>query len=297
MAIYGVGEQMKIMASIFIRNEYLEEHQVKTLLEDINTFAQEIDSLVFFDLSGHNNQYLEKSLQKEYAVEYIYNTDQGEAVNWRNAMIKANFGNFDYVLLLEEGYYFENNTIGNLKKFITAHPEVEIGVITPRPMYSIAYFNKAADDYRYIKGCKLLGTLVNAKDYQRSKGFRLDFYQGYVDYEYCLQIRSTKKAIVYMENEVSRNRNYKLVEKKTLGMKFSMYEKDKLDLYYETRNRFYTWDSYITTETEFVNKDRLSYKHEIREIKLSDPKAKEKISMIKKGEQDYKQKKNRKYTG
>jgi hypothetical protein len=286
---------MKTIACLFIRNEYLEEQDLNVLDQDILTYYDQISSLIVFDISGVNNHYLEKHLSKKWNAEYIYNTDQGEAINWRNALIKTNFMNADYTILLDEGFYFEATTIKNMYNFIEEHKEVPIGIITPRPMYSIAYVNPVADSYRYVKGCKLIGTLINSKLYQQSKGFKLEYFQGYVDYEYCLQVRSMNHVIVYLENEVSRNRNFKLVEKKVLGMKFKMYERQPLYLYYEARNRHYMYDEYINKEPEFIRKDKISFKHEIREIRLSDPLANEKIKMIKAGVRDYQQKKTGKY--
>lgn len=286
---------MKTVLCLFVRKEYLEETDLHNLEDDLKTYIHEFDHFVVFDISGVNNRYLEKFLVKEYQAEYIYNSDQGEAINWRNALIKANVMHADYVMLLEEGFYFEANAIAHMKDYINQNKETPIGVLTPRPLYSIAYFNPVPDAYRYVKGCKLIGTLINANLYQKSKGFKLEYYQGYVDYEYCLQVRSLKHVIVYLENEVSRSRNFKLVEKKILGMRFKMYERDLIYLYYETRNRHYMYDEYETTEPEFIVKDKTAFKHEMREIRLSDPKSREKIAMIKAGLRDYQDKKTGKY--
>jgi len=281
---------MKVMAGLFIKTPHLETSLIEERIKEIQTYVHSVDRLVVFDVSGSDNPTLESSLSNLFSCEYLPMKDEGEAVNWRNAMIKATFEQHDYLLLMEEGFLFEGEAVDNMKKFIGDHPETVVAVITPRPLYSIEHFEKAESDHRSIMGCRLVGTMIATKSYQSSKGFRTDFHQGYVDYEYCLQSRANNASIVYMENETSRNSNFTLVDNRFLGMKFSMYEKNAVRLYYETRNRHVVWDEYAFSEPVFVEKDKKSFKHERREIRICDPRSREKQKHIRKGINDYKQK-------
>ena len=80
-------------------------------------------------------------------------------------------------------------------------------------------------------------------------------------------------------------------------MKFSSFEYDLMDLYYQTRNRFYLWEEYATVNPEYVKLDKKLYKDERYDIKRSDPQYRDKFYMMEEAKYDYIRRITGKYKG
>ena len=61
-----------------------------------------------------------------------------------------------------------------------------------------------------------------------------------------------------------------------------------MDVYYETRNRYYLWEEYKTLDRDYVVLDKKLAKKEQQEIRAKDKNYKEKFMMIDRARQDYK---------
>ena len=97
-----------------------------------------------------------------------------------------------------------------------------------------------------------------------------------------------KKQIIFLQNEVLRNVNYRLIERRLFFQLVTTYDKDPMELYYETRNKLYLWDKYKNIDPEYVNLDKKLTKAEIHEIRFRDKEFKDKKIMIDYGKRDYK---------
>ncbi len=117
------------------------------------------------------------------------------------------------------------------------------------------------------------------------------------DYEYCLRAQKNNYKIILLENCVIRTTNYKIVEKRYFFMKFSSFEYDLMDLYYQTRNRFYLWEEYETINPEYVKLDKKLYKDEKYDIKRSDPQYRDKFYMMEEAKYGYIRRITGKYKG
>ena len=148
-------------------------------------------------------------------------------------------------------------------------------------------------EYREIKGAHLVGTLINVDHYAKIGPFKLEYYQGYVDYEYCLRVRLAGNKVVLANHLYIWNQNFNLIERTIMLQKFSTYEKPIKELYYETRNRHYLWKEYQGIDDEYVKADKRSFKREVREIKFIDPQYELKREVIRQAKRDYR--KNIKY--
>ena len=129
--------------------------------------------------------------------------------------------------------------------------------------------------------------------YAKIGPFKLEYYQGYVDYEYCLRVRLAGNKVVLANHLYIWNQNFNLIERTIMLQKFSTYEKPIKELYYETRNRHYLWKEYQGIDDEYVKADKRSFKREVREIKFIDPQYELKREVIRQAKRDYR--KNIKY--
>ena len=62
--------------------------------------------------------------------------------------------------------------------------------------------------------------------YNNSEGFKLEYYQTTFDYDYCIRQRLKGNFIILSQNDILRNSNYKVLERKILFMTVSTYDKD-----------------------------------------------------------------------
>ena len=65
------------------------------------------------------------------------------------------------------------------------------------------------------------------------------------------------------------------------------YERDLLDLYYQTRNRMYLWDDYKDIDPAFVKLDKKDFKKEKSEMRIKDKGWPEKQLILNRAKVDY----------
>ena len=125
------------------------------------------------------------------------------------------------------------------------------------------------------------------KIFKELSPFKLDYYQTTFDYEYCLRARQKGYQIIVLQNQVLRNQNYRIIEKKFFFINLTTYDYDLIELYYQTRNRFYLWDEYKNIDPEFVKLDKKLYKGERHMLKVRDKNYRDKFYMMEEARFDY----------
>ena len=143
----------------------------------------------------------------------------------------------------------------------------------------------------------MVGTFINMKIFNELSPLKLEYYQSMFDYEYCLRARSKGYKVMLMQNEVLRNRNYKVLEKKFFLMTLSTYDYDLMDLYYQTRNRFYLWNEYKNIDPKYVKLDKKLYRGERHTLKVRDRNYRDKFYMMEEARYDFLRKRIGKYGG
>lgn len=275
---------MKVVATLIITKKYFSEEETKQTVKDIETYIYHVEKLFLLNLSGQSIENIYNKIKKYNNVEIVNGTNEGEVYNYHKALTLAYNEKADFGVIMELGYFYEESDFLVLKRYAIANPDTCI--ITPNPVYTCEEPQRQEIDDRTIMGCHLVGTLINM-NYYKERGFVEKYYQKIFDYEYCLYHRSQNKKIVLMINAILRNANYKIKERKFLFATTFIYERDLLDLYYETRNRHYLWDEYKDIDPEFVKLDKKDYKKEVKEMRLKDKGYKEKVLILNRAKSDY----------
>lgn len=286
---------VKIVAGYIINKPFYKEAEIKQYLDNILTFINQIDYLYIYNTTSSPLTTFLERLNKYPMIEYAMCPDYGEAEIYQELVNQAIKKEADYVTYLAPGYFYEDETLSDLKKYLLTADTTSLGVITPMPLYACQIHERKAEEYRMIKGCKLLGALVNLKLYSQTKGIKTAYYQTTFDYDYCLQLRQMGYYIMLAQNNVLRNQNYRVITKRIGLIKLSAYDRDLMDVYYETRNRYYLWEEYKYLDADYVKLDKKLFKKEKQEIRTRDKNYKEKFKMIAKAKEDYKQKRLGRY--
>lgn len=276
------------------RNIYTEE-DIRQYLDNIQTFLPYVDKMYIYNLTSFNvKDFLEK-IPLQTKIEYAEVCDMGEAEVYKELVNKAINDSADYVTYLRPGYFYEESGIADFKKYLINSDTSKLAVLTPMPLLSCELHERKAEGYRTIKGCRLIGAFLNVNIYKEHPGIRTDFYQTTFDYEYCLRIRNLGYNVMLAQNIPFRNQNYRTLTRRIGFIKLITYDRDLLDVYYETRNRLYLWEQYETIDYQYVKLDKKLYKKEVQEMKIRDKNYRDKLEMILKAKEDYNKKKLGKY--
>lgn len=281
-------KQIKIIVGYIIDKSITIEEEIKQYFENLLTYVNQIDKLYIYltknvEISGYLNL-----ISKYPQIEIAKCIDYGDAEIYKELIEKAICEQADYISILKPDMFYENESFLELKKYLMQSDVSRISVITPMPLFGCELHERKAEEFRAIKGCNAYGALLNLHIYKETKGIKTEYYQTTFDYDYCLQTRLLGYDVMLAQNLVLRKQNYKIITKKIGFISLSMFERDLMDVYYETRNRYYLWEEYKTLDRDYVVLDKKLAKKEQQEIRAKDKNYKEKFMMIDRARQDYK---------
>ncbi len=280
---------MKFVVSLLINKNVENEEEIREYTRNICSYINNIDCLYIYNVTKYELDKFYEALSRYSNIEYVTCEDFGEVLNYDRMMKHAQEVKADYNIMLELGFYFEEDAFTTIKKYIIEHPNSDIAIYTPTPLYGCQLHERKGEMVRYVMGgCRLIGTFVNVNIYTILKGFKIEYYQSMFDYEYCIRARLAGYKILLFNNEVLRNINYRIIEKKIGFTTVSTYDKDPLDIYYEYRNRLYLWDEYKKIDPYYVKLDKKLAKAERHEMKWRDKGYRDKLVMFEKAKDDYK---------
>lgn len=280
---------MKIIANLLITKDIRNDEDIKQYTNDVFTYIHNVDKLYIYNITKYDLSKFYEAINRFDKIEYTNMTDMGEVANYELIYDNAAKENADYSVILELGYSYESDAFSTMTKYLHEHDLNDVAVITPIPLYGCQLHERKTETVRYVGGgCKLIGAFVNMNIYKELNGFKKEYYQSTFDYEYCIRARLKGYRILLFNNEVLRNINYRIVEKRILFTTLSTYDKDPLDIYYEYRNRLFLWDEYKELDPYYVNLDKKLAKRERHEMKMRDPGYRDKLVMFEKAKEDYK---------
>lgn len=280
--------QVKIIAGLIIEDSITLEIEVKQYLENLLTYINQVEKLyIYLRKKVTIDEFLEK-LNKYPHIELAECYEYGEAEIYKALIEKAIEDQVDYVTLLKPDYYFENESFLEMKKYVMQSDVSRIALLTPMPLFGCELHERKSEEFRAIKGCRAYGALLNVDIYKETRGIKEEYYQTTFDYDYCLQARLLGYDIMLAQNLVLRKQKYKVLTKKIGFITLTTFERDLLDIYYETRNRYYLWDEYQKLDPAYVALDKKLAKKEIQEIRNKDKNYREKLIFYDRGRLDYK---------
>ena len=280
---------MKIIANLLITNNIYKEEEINEYVKHVKGYILSVDKLYIYNASGCDLTKFYEKLNRHDNIVFTDCSDLGEAANYERILNYSLEVGADYCIILEPGYYYEEDSFQTIKKYLSEKNPKDIAVITPLPLYGCELHERKGEATRYVMGgCEMVGTFVNLNIYKELKGLKKEYYQSMFDYEYCVRARLAGYKILLFNNEVLRNINYRVVEKKYLFLTLSTFDKDPIDIYYEHRNRLFLWEQYKDLDPAFVKLDKKLAKEERHIMKWRDPAYRDKLVMFEKAEKDFK---------
>jgi rhamnosyltransferase len=263
-------KQVKIVVGYLITQSINLESEIKQYYENLLTFINQVDKVYIYLTKEVDISKFITYLTKYPYVEIAKCIDYGDAEIYKALIDKAISDNADYVTLLKPDMYYENESFLELKKYIMQSDVSRISILTPMPLFGCELHERKAEEYRAVKGCAAYGALLNLHIYKETRGIKTEYYQTTFDYDYCLQTRLLGYDVMLAQNQVLRKQNYRIITKKLGFITLSTFERDLLDIYYETRNRYYLWEKFKNLDPEYVKIDQKLFKSERKEMIFCD---------------------------
>ena len=279
--------EIKLNAALIINKRIVDNIEEAEYVRHIETYVRHVDNLYIYNLTNQDLSSFYERLQKHNNILYTNMEDYGEVQNYQFILEHMLDTNCDFSVILELGYYYEEDAFLTLRRYVTEHDTSKMAVVTPMPLRGCELFIVEVEDVRNCKGSNLVGALINMKIFQELSPLKLEYYQSMFDYEYCVRARLNGYNIVLLQNQVLRNQNYTIIEKKVFMVNLNTYDYDLMDLYYQTRNRFYLWDEYKDKDPAYVKLDKKLYKGERHMMKVRDRNYRDKFYMMEEAQYDY----------
>lgn len=279
--------KVKINAALIINKRIVDNIDEMEYAKHIATYVNHVDSLYIYNMTKQDLTSFYERLSKYHNIEYTDFEDCGEAHNYQFIYEHLLNVGSDFGLIIQQGYYYEEDSFLKMRRYLIENDNSKIAVLTPLPLRGCEIFLNQVEDYRPCMGCNLVGTLVNMKIFEELSPLKLEYYQTMFDYEYCLRARIKGYKIILLQNQVLRNQNYKVLDKKYFFINLSTYDYDLMDVYYQTRNRFYLWDEYKEIDPKYVKLDKKLYRGERHVMKVRDKNYRDKFYMMEEAKFDY----------
>ena len=203
-----------VNVALIINKRIIDEIEEDEYVKHIETYIRETDNLYIYNMTNQDLTSFFDKLSKYNNILYTNCNDLGEVNNYQRILDQFLLTDCDFGVVLNQGYYYEEEAFLSLRRYATEHNTSKIAVLTPMPLRGCEQFFMQVEEERKCKGCNLVGTLINMKIFKELSPFKLDYYQTTFDYEYCLRARQKGYQIIILQNQVLRNQNYRIIEKK-----------------------------------------------------------------------------------
>ena len=261
----------------------------KNILDNINSFVNQVDKVFIVDNSELLNQVLVNNLASIKNVEYIFNNSNiGVAAALNIGAQKAIDQGFDFLLTMDQDSKATNGMVEELLSINQSSKNV--GIVSAEHL-DIDIQSQPKPENVYVKD--VLSTITSGNilclDAYKSVGGFLDkLFIDHVDHEYCLRLLKNNYKVIKTNRVLVFHKLGNSNRRKFFRWTFYPSNHSPLRLYYRTRNRLFVDKLYRKAFPEYVRRDKRNFIRELFEIIVFEKKILAKISMIIKGYIDYK---------
>lgn len=278
---------IKINAALLINKRIADNIEEEEYVKHVATYINNIDNLYIYNMTKQDLSSFYDKLSKYQNIEYTDFEDCGQVYNYQFILEHLASIGSDFGVVLELGYFYEEGAFLTIRRHLVENNHEKIAISTPLPLRGCELFLNQVEEYRPCMGCNFVGAFINMKIFKELSPLKLEYYQTTFDYEYCIRARQKGYQIILHQNQVLRNLNYHLLEKRFLFMTLSTYDYDLMDIYYQTRNRYYLWDEYKDIDPKYVKLDKKLFRGERHVMKVRDRNYRDKFYMMEEARYDY----------
>lgn len=253
------------------------------VVDNINTYIDELDKLYVVDNSINNNE----KLFTNKKITYISNgKNMGIAYALNKGINKAKEDKYNYILTMDQDSSFEKDEMKKYVKEFNNSIDENIGIYSPLHKTDTEELNSNITEDSLV--VMTSGNILNISIWEKIGGFKEWLFIDCVDHEYCLNIRKNNYSIKIFKNIYMKHNLGKTINKKLLGHNFIVTNHNYARRYFITRNRLYLNEMYKDTFPEFCSQELEFSKKEKLKIILFENNKLKKLKYIRKAIRDFK---------
>ena len=260
----------------------------KEILDNINSYIDDVDKLYVVDNSEYDNSSMFKDLVK---VEYIANMENlGIATALNIAAKKSINEGYNWLLTMDQDSHFDDHAINDMKAYIefSSKTKEKLGIVSPFHLTprseDIINFNIIS----YPIVVMTSGNLVNLDAYQDIGGFVDWYFIDCVDFDFCLSMKKNGYEIVQINSAILNHQLGDTKKRKFLGKTLYEDNHNYVRRYYMIRNRYFFINKFKKFEPYYCKLENKSTIKEILSVLLYEKDKKRKLAYMYKGYKDFK---------
>ncbi len=237
------------------------------VLENINSYRKQIETLYAIDNSECQNHIFVNKISKLDNVVYRWN---GENLGIARALnIGARLAldrQYEYLLLMDQDSTASSNLITEFSDYLSKYSSKNIGILSPYHEY--LNFKRSMESVREKEIFTTItsGTLLNLSAYERCGMFMDELFIDYVDFEYCLRLQTHGYKIIQLSDALLHHRLGAVEAKKFLFRNVAVYNHPPVRIYYKFRNRFLVIGKYFKAYPRWSMKELIVMVNELVKI-------------------------------
>ena len=266
------------------------------VISNIKSYFDEIEVLYVIDNSETMKSDIVQQILQFDKIVYLPNGENlGIATALNIAAVRAITDGYDFLLTMDQDSCAESGMINNLLRLLNYVVWDEIGIVSPVHVVESNPQSSNNGFFSEVKSVMTSGNLLNLKAYTKVGRFADDLFVDCVDHDYCLRLTQAGFKIFQVNKSVLHHKLGLISQFKLLHKTLTTSNHSPLRRYYNTRNRFYIWNTYGDYAKEFVMEDKCSFRGEIRNILFGESERFAKFCMMIRGYLDYRNNKFGKY--
>jgi rhamnosyltransferase len=262
------------------------------VLNNLNTYINQIDKLFVVDNSYDNNSTLLEKLEDLSKIEYISNKNNiGIAAALNIGAKKAIEEGFDHLLTMDQDSEASPSLVPTLLEGFSIGAKVALvsPVVYHRKGKNI--INKSGKSFEQVITNWTSGSLLDLNIFKETGGFKEELFIDYVDHEFCLRLNKLGYKIYVCNRTFLKHNLGKIEEINLIFRKVYPTNHSAIRLYYRARNRFYVKKIYKKLFPDFFKQDNKDFWKSFLKVILFERDKFEKIKYFFWGYLDYKKNK------
>jgi rhamnosyltransferase len=208
------------------------------VLGSIGSYISQIEVLFAVDNSEHPDPAVTDRIRNAGNVVYLWNGgNAGIAAALNIGASLALERGFDFLLMMDQDSIASANLVSAFSEFLSRHSARNIGILSPCHQYE--NYEKPAEPPgpKEVFLAITSGTLLNLIAYRAAGRFMDELIIDYVDFEYCMRLRTHGYKVIQLGNAFLRQRLGNLLPRRFVYRRVAVMRYPPVRVYYRFRNR------------------------------------------------------------
>ncbi len=208
------------------------------VLRNIDSYLPQVDVLFAVDNSDRPDEDRIGPLRRRGNVVYLWNgMNVGLAKALNIGAARAMEHGCQFLLMMDQDSVASSNLVSEFIAYCSGHPLKDIGLLAPWHAYRNYDRPPEGSNVREIEMTITSGTMLNLDAYRAAGPFMDELFIDYVDFEYCLRLRTLGFRIIQLSDAVLDHALGNTVARNFLFRRVAVYNHEPVRVYYRFRNR------------------------------------------------------------